>query len=70
MVIRLNNSDTSYVIFIVFKELLSSVGSMTRTYLMAVFWSETGTDFIFLILNYNCKNSAPLMSKLVVKHST
>ena len=61
MVIRLNNSDTSYVIFIVLKWLLSSDGSMTRTHFMAVlFRNETGTDFIFLNLVFNYMNSAPL----------
>ena len=66
MVIRLNNSDTSYVIFIVLKWLLSSNGSMTRTHLMAVFFrNETGTDFIFFNLIFSCIKSAPLMSKLV-----
>ena len=48
MVIRLNKYDTSYVIFLVLKYLLSSNGSLTRTHLITVFFrNETGTDFIF-----------------------
>ena len=50
VVVHLNNSDTSYVIFIVLKWVLSSNGSMTRTHLMAVFFQiETGTVFVFEI---------------------
>ena len=71
MVIRLNNSDTSYVIFIVLKWLLSSNGSVTRTHLMAVFFrNETGTDFIFWNLILSCVNLAPLVSKLMFELST
>ena len=66
MFIRLKNSDTSYVIFIVLKWLLSTTGSITRTHLIAVFFRiETGTDFIFLNLIFSCMKSAHLMSKSV-----
>ena len=68
MVIRLNDADTSYELFIVLKWLLSSNGSITRTHLMAVFFrNETGIDFFNLI--FSSKNSATLMSKLVFEHS-
>ena len=71
VVIHLNNSDSSYVIFIVLKWLSSSSGSMTRTHLIAViFQKETGTDFNFFNLVFSCVNSAPFMSKLVFELST
>ena len=66
MVICLNGSDTSYVIFIVLKWLLSSNGFITRTHLMAVFLqNKTGTDFIFWNVIVSCMNSALSSSKLV-----
>ena len=49
VVIRLNNSDTSYVMFIVLKWLLSSHGSMTR---MALYGTCCG-DLIILCSMYN-----------------
>ena len=71
MVIRLNNSDTSYMIFIVLKCLLSLDGSMSRTHLIAVFlWNVTGTSFLFQNLIFSCMKSVPLMSKLVFELCT
>ena len=50
--IRLNGSDTSYVIFIVLKWLLSSNGSMTRTHLMAVFFRNETATYRFYFLKF------------------
>ena len=52
MVIRLNNFDTSYVIFFVLKWLLSSNGSMTMTRLMQSFSGMIGYRFHILKIDF------------------